>query len=973
MAAENKQPQVDLQQNTNIQTKDYFPVIGMGGSAGSFNAFESFFLNMPPNSDMAFVVVMHLSTSQDVNVAELFQSFTSMPVIEAHDGVEVERNKIYIIPPLRDMGIHNRTLLLFKASRTKGAHMSIDHFFQSLAEDQWNNAVGIVFSGMGTDGETGVRMIKEKLGMVMVQDPETADFKSMPETSIKTNLVDYILSPEDMPGKLIKYLTHPAIKEPYEEDYNLQGSKQTCTRKIIMLLRSHTGHDFSLYKKNTVSRRIERRIAFHQLPDYEHYVNFLRENPEEVEILFKELLIGVTKFFRDQIAFEKLKRELLRQIKQKTENDSIRVWVAGCSTGEEAYSIAIILMELLETLFTKNRPKVQIFATDLDAIAIDVARIGFYFANIASEVSPQRLDKYFIKKNNGFVVKKELRDLIVFAQHNLIKDAPFTRLDLLSCRNLMIYLTTELQSKIIPVFHYSLNVDGVLFLGPAESLGGFADSFQSSDTKWKLYNRKEGPPLLGTKLDFPFHITQQSSKIAKADVQGKPALKNLMSDTFNKVLLQNYAPTALLLSEKGEILYINGRTSKYLEINTGEAVMDFHKMIREELKYAVGSALHQAFANKSKIQVNDVRIKENGKVHLICFTVEYLNDFPLSQLLLLTFVDKGPVRKRRTAKEKGLDPTRDSTIIELEKELTYTKQQLHTTIEQMETSLEELKSTNEELQSTNEELQSTNEEALTTKEEMQSLNEELMTLNHQYQTKAEELSLLNNDMKNLLDNTDIGTIFLDNDLNILRFTPQVTKLFNLISTDVGRSITHIASNFEYSNMEETILEVIERLTGKSLEVMTKNGDWYNMRVMPYRTTDNFISGAVLTFTRITPVKSMEVKISSLLTFTQSIIEQISEPCLLLDKNKKILAANHRFYVMFGLRDFEVIEHSFLEIVNNLWNTQKLNKLFSDMKNEIYIVHDFGELGVKNLIISSELQEDDMNRHNGIWKVLFKAQ
>jgi len=977
MALTNKVDKKEEMNETEVPAKqpiNSFPIVGMGGSAGSFSAFEAFFLNMPVDSGIAFVVVMHMDPTHNMDIAKLFQTSTSMPVLEAVDGTLIEPNKVYIIPPNRDMGIQNRNLLLFETSRKKGAHMSIDYFLQTLAEDQWSNAVAIIFSGMGTDGETGVRMIKEKLGMTMVQAPETADFRSMPETSIKTNLVDYVLHPQEMPGKLIQYLNHPAIKESSTDEFDSRVSSQTYIRKIIMLLRSHTGHDFSLYKKNTITRRIERRVAFHQLPDFEQYVNFLRENPQEVDILFNELLIGVTKFFRDPIAFEALQESLFSHLRKKPKDEPIRVWVAGCSTGEEAYSIAIILMEFLEKLNSKIKPKVQIFATDLDVHAIETARIGFYFANIASEVSAERLEKYFVKKNNGFTVKKELRDLIVFAQHNLIKDAPFTRLDLLCCRNVMIYLTAELQSKIIPIFHYSLNAHGLLFLGPAESVGGFHDRFDSLDTKWKLFERKEGSSPLGAKLDFPFHITQQSNKLMKAEANNKPSLKNLMSETFNKILLENYTPTSLLLNERGEILYINGKTSKYLEINSGEASLDFHKMIREELKYAVGNAMYQAFTNRNKIEVNDIKIKENNKIHKVCFTVEYLTEFPLNELLLLTFIDKGPIRKLRTSKSKGVDPAKDSAVVELEKELIYTKQQLHTTIEQMETSLEELKSTNEELQSTNEELQSTNEEALTTKEEMQSLNEELMTLNHQYQTKAEELSLLNNDMKNLLDNTEIGTIFLDNDLNILRFTPQVTKLFNVIASDVGRSITHIVSNFEYVSIENDIREVIERLSGKEIEVMTKQGDWYNMRIMPYRTTDNFISGAVLTFTKITPVKSMETKIQALLSFTQATIELFPEANLILDKDKKILAANHKFLVLFGLRDFEVIEHSFIEIVHNVWNSDKLDELFSDKTSnlrEVFIQHELKELGIKNLFVIAELIVNVEDQQNAIWKITFK--
>lgn len=444
---------------SNKDKMESFPIVGLGGSAGSFEAMEKFFLHLPPDTGMAFVVVVHMDPARNINFAKLLQPSTLMSVTEAKDGMLVEPNKVYVIPSNKDMGIHNRHLLLFEVSRTKGGRTSIDNFFQSLAEDQWNFAIGIVFSGMGTDGETGVRMIKEKLGMAMVQEPQTAAFSSMPETSIKTGLVDYILSPEEMPVKLIQYINHPALREPSSEEFISERNNHTYIRKILMLLRSHTGHDFTLYKKNTITRRIERRIAYHQLPDYEQYVSFLRENPQEVNILFNELLIGVTKFFRDQDAFAMLTSHMESMLKSKSNQDPIRIWVAGCSTGEEAYSLAIILMEYLDALTVKQLPKVQIFATDLDATAIEHARTGFYFSNIEAEVSAERLGRFFVKKNNGYQVKKEIREMIVFAQHNLIKDAPFTRLDLLCCRNVMIYWTLNLQNKIIPVFHYSLNVN----------------------------------------------------------------------------------------------------------------------------------------------------------------------------------------------------------------------------------------------------------------------------------------------------------------------------------------------------------------------------------------------------------------------------------------------------------------------------------------------------------------------------------
>ncbi|WP_158799644.1 CheR family methyltransferase [Pedobacter sp. L105] len=956
------------------EKRSAFPIIGMGGSAGSFHAFQKFFLHMPIKSGMAFVIIMHLDKSQHINVAGILQPVTSMTIAEAEDGTQVKPDHIYVIPPGKDMGIHNGRLLLMEASRYKGAHMSIDYFLQSLAEDQWHNAVAIIFSGMGADGETGVRMIKEKLGMIMVQDPATAEYPSMPSTSIKTHMADYVLPPEDMPVKLIQYLSHPAIRESQSEsEQSLSQANHTHLQKILMLLRSHTGHDFTLYKKSTIVRRIERRIAFHQLHDYVDYINYLRENPNELVLLFNELLIGVTKFFRDHDAFDALKNKLYPLLASKKDGDTIRVWIAGCSTGEEAYSIAILLIEYLDTVRSVKMPKLQIFATDLDPQAIDHARSASYFSNIASEVSPERLERFFIKVNEGYVVKKEVREMIVFAQHNLIKDAPFTRLDLLCCRNVLIYLTSELQKKIIPVFHYSLNSSGLLFMGPAESVGSFSDSFISLENKWKIFKRKEGTSAVGTMLDFPFHVANQHTKNVKSQLPIK-SIKNPLAETFHKILLDSFTPTALLLNERGDILYINGQTSRFMQISSGEAIFNIHRLAKEELKYALGNALHQAWERKGNVEVPEIKVKDNNFIYIVGFRVDYLTEMPLQDLLLVTFHDHGLQKKRRTSKGKNIDPSREGAVEELEKELIYTKQQLHSTIEQMETSLEELKSTNEELQSTNEELQSTNEEALTTKEEMQSLNEELMTINLQYQNKAEELTQLNNDMKNLLDNTEIGTIFLDNQLNILRFTPQVTKLFNVIPGDIGRSITHIVSNFDYPSLEDAIKEVIERLVGKEMEVSTKKGEWYNLRIMPYRTMDNFINGAVVTFTKITPVKAMENKLIGTLIYAKAMIDLLPDAAVVLDKDKKVLIVNNTFLQQFNLKEEDISEQSFMEIVHNKWKTSKLDQLLlSGVPDEIFIQHDFQASGLKDLFVSFKPISYNQKGKSLVSLVTFKNQ
>lgn len=908
-----------------------FPIIGIGGSAGAFPSFEKFFNHLPADSGMAFVLVLHLDPNHKGQVAEIIKNYTAMPVIEASDGMEIEPDNVYIIPPNKDMGVHNRKLLLLNPAKPNGYRQPIDYFLQSLAEDQWNKAVAIIFSGMGSDGETGVRMIKEKLGMAMAQDPDTSQYNSMPIAAISTNLVDYVLLPEEMPLKLIRYLNHPVLAEEASEQVRTAIQNSNSINKILMLLRSQTGHDFSLYKKSTITRRIDRRIAYHQLPDYAAYVNFLRENPQEIDVLFNELLIGVTKFFRDAPAFNSLKSKLCTLMNNKTSNEPFRVWIAGCSTGEEAYSVAILLIECLEEMNKSEWPKLQLFATDLDTEGIEHARNGIYFDNIVADVSAARIEKFFIKKDNTFQVKKELREMIVFAQHNLIKDAPFTRLDLLCCRNVMIYLTAELQKKIIPIFHYSLHSGGIMFMGPAETIGGFTEMFVSADPKWKIYERKNGNALAAKMIDFPFHVSKQYPlNTMKIDDMEKQINKRSVADTFNRILLENFTPSSVLINDKGDILYSNGKTGKFLELPSGEAVMNIHKMAREELRYVVGNIIHQARNQKGEVAINDIKLKDGDQIKLINLKATLLEETGLQGLVLVIFEDKGYIKKTGGRIKVGNDSSKGA-VEELEKELVYTKQQLNSTIEQMETSLEELKSTNEELQSTNEELQSTNEESLTTKEEMQSLNEELMTINMQYQSKADELTRINNDMKNLLDSTEIGTIFLDHNLDILRYTPQVKKLFNLIPTDIGRPITHVVSNFDNSTIESEIKKVIETLANKEIEVKTKTNEWYRVRIMPYRTLDNFISGAVLTFTLVTGYKQMQYLVEDMRGSIELMMELSPGPVAILDDGLVIRAINEAFGVLFNTQPEKSQNQPFIPLIEKYTKTDKLQKMLNKSK------------------------------------------
>jgi two-component system, chemotaxis family, CheB/CheR fusion protein len=920
---------------TDALRKQKFAVVGIGGSAGSFAGFEKFFTRLPADTGFAYVVVIHLDPDHKADISGLLQRFTTMRVQEARDGMEVMQNNVYVIPPNNDLAIHDMKLLLLPPAKARGSRMPIDYFFQSLADDLWNKAVGIVFSGMGSDGETGVRIIKEKLGMVMVQDPETAQYNSMPLSAIGTNLVDYVLAPEDMPAKLIQYLRHPLQNEKPSDQVVEDSRNSFSIQKILMLLRSHSSHDFSQYKRNTIARRIDRRIAYHQLPDYEHYVSFLRENPSELDVLFNELLIGVTKFFRDMVAFESLKEKLIPVLDRKAAGEPLRVWVAGCSTGEEAYSIAIIISEIMHALKKSDSRKVQIFATDIDGDAIETARQGFYLENIVADVSKERVDKYFVKKNDGYQVKKELRELIIFAQHNLIKDAPFTRLDLLSCRNLLIYLSLDLQKKLLPIFHYSLNHRAILFLGPAETIGAHTEYFTPLDTRWKIFEQRHVTNALQPITDFPFNISQNSVKPPEVLVRFNK--RRDVHEGFNRVLLEKYAPASVLLNEKGDILYVNGRTGKYLYLNPGEPGMSIGRMAREELRYAITNAVHQAVAHKGVVILEDIKLTEGNQHEFVTVRVSYLHDPPLNGLLLLLFEPRGTGRKKQ-ARSKLDDATTNSLVEQMEKELIFTKQQLHTTIEQMETSLQDLKSTNEELQSTNEELQSTNEESLTTKEEMQSLNEELMTINMQHQLKTDELTQLNNDMRNLLDTTDIGTIFLDNKLHILRFTPQARKLLSLIPADIGRPVTHFATNFEKVDLTAEINNVLETLISKEVDVQNKAGEWYNLKIVPYRTSDNFISGAVVTFRNITPAKELEKQLDFLRRSAKVLVDTMPSPAVLVNGSFNVLVANKLMLDLLKLDQDMIAGRSFVNILQPYLNKNNTDDAITGILENGETVH-----------------------------------
>jgi two-component system CheB/CheR fusion protein len=836
-----------------------FPIVGIGASAGGLEALEQFLRHVPINSGMAFVIVQHLDPTHKGIMAELLQRTTDMGVFQVKDRMKVKPNSVYVIPPNKDMSILHGLLHLFEPTAPRGLRLPIDFFLRSLAEDLHERSIGVILSGMGSDGLMGLKAIKEKGGVSLVQDPASARFDSMPRSAINAGVADMVATAEELPGKIIDYLRH-ALTVPKKE-LPLEEKEQSALEKVLILLRAKTGQDFSLYKKNTVYRRIDRRMAIHQINRIAAYVRYLQENQQEVELLFKELLIGVTSFFRDPAAWEVLQGEAIPALlASRSSGGILRAWSTGCSSGEEAYSLAIAFKEVLEKTSPKENFILQIFATDLDRDAIDKARQGFYPANISAEVSAERLKRFFIKEESGYRINKEIREMVTFATQNVIMDPPFTKLDILICRNLMIYLTPELQKKLLPLFHYSLKPGGILFLGSAETVSTFSDIFTPLNIKSRIFIRRETIQPVEP-LAFPASFVRALPGVPKELQMSKPAF-NLQA-LADQLLLQHFSPPAVLVNDKGDILYISGRTGKYLEPAAGKANWNIFAMAREGLRLDLGSAFQKALRQKEAITVKGLKVGGNGGAQTVDIKVQPIEEpEALHGMVMIIFNDVAkPLEKKATGFFRT-SQSGNARVLELEQELQQLREDLQTTREEMQSSQEELKSTNEELQSTNEELQSTNEELTTSREEMQSLNEELQTVNAEQQSKMDELTRINNDMRNLLNSTEIVTIFLDSNLNVRRFTTGANKLFKLIPGDVGRPLSDIASDLLYPAMGDEAREVLRTLVFSEKQISTTDGSWFTVRIMPYRTSEDVIDGVVITFADVTAAKKLEAELRS---------------------------------------------------------------------------------------------------------------
>ncbi len=894
------------------ETATVFPIVGVGASAGGLEAFEKFFLNMAPDSGMGFILVQHLDPTHDSILTDLLKKYTRMPVHQVEDEMVVEPNAIYVIPPNRDMALHRGALHLMEPSAPRGMRLPIDFFFRSLAHEQKENAIGVVLSGTGTDGALGLKAIKGEGGLTMVQDPESAKYDGMPRSAIGTGLVDAVLPPDQMGAQLIDYVSR-AFSGESRQDVEGGSDFDHVAEKAFILIREQTGHDFSGYKENTVNRRIERRMAVNQIQRPRDYVRFLNQNPLEIETLFRELLIGVTSFFRDRKAYEALKEKAIAPICDEIEDQRpLRVWVSGCSTGEEAYSIAMLMRERLDRL--KQGVEVQVFATDIDRTALEKAREGRYPDSIAADVSPERLKRFFTKEknNNMYKIGKTLRDMVIFAVQSIIKDPPFSKLDLISCRNLLIYLGGDLQKKILPLFHYALKPNGFLFLGTSETLGAAHELFKPIDRKAKIFQKIETGISPRTIIEFPTdsfrkrkHVLMTASADKKMDFR----------EFTEQFMLENYSPSGVVINEKGEILYFYGRTGKFLEPASGNASNNLLRMAREGLRAPLTTAVRKVAVEKQTINIKDVQVRSNGQRIHINLSVRPINRPAAMNGLLIVVFDEVPSPEQVDAPESSdsEDETRTThRIIELEQELKSTREYLHTTIEELETTNEELKSSNEELQSSNEELQSTNEELETSKEELQSVNEELMTVNAELHNKIEELTAVNNDLNNLLVSTDVATIFLDLDLRIKRFTPPAKKIVDLIDADIGRPIGQFVSNLKYNDLIKDARHVLDTLDEIKTSVQTHDQRWYIMRIMPYRTMNNGVDGLVLTFSNITEQKTREKELEASREKVTDILASIKDGFFSLDEELHITYLNLAAEKMLGIKKEDVQDIPFFD-------------------------------------------------------------
>ena len=927
-----------------------FVIAALGASAGGLEALEDFFKHTPANSGIAFIVVQHLAPDYKSSLAELLGRQTEMPVEQARDNVKVGPNRVYIIPPNATLTLEEGKLRVKRPETPRGQRMPIDALFRSLAQDRGEDAVCIMLSGTGSDGTVGLTAIKENGGMAMAQSIETAKYDTILRSAIATGLVDHILPVEEMPAKLVAYAAHLSSLDGKSDKTGAQLGEHM--NKVYNLLRRRVGHDFSGYKESTIERRLHRRMKALQMETVDQYLDVLERDPNEIDRLFKEFLIGVTEFFRDPEAFAGLAREVIPKLfENKTSGDDVRACVVGCATGEEAYSISILLCEYVSTL--RERPKIQVFATDIDPRGLEVARRGVYSAGIAKEVSPERLNRFFIKQDHFYRVKRELRDLCIFSQHSFLKDPPLSRQDLISCRNMMIYLGPDLQDRIVPLFHYALRRGGYLFLGPSESVASHRGLFRTVDKKLRIFQREEVLPPV--RVHFP------PDDIGRFQTPlGTPALIRKQPNVpkrLETVILQRYTSACAVVREDGEAVYFAGRISRYLEHSPGSPDNNLLNIVREGLRIPLRTALHRAVTVREPVEERQISVQTNGSVSDVDLRVEPLVEFP-EKLYVVVLSPVAPFPRDHQDKAESRASNVEATIEYLESEMRSSQEYAQAMFEELESSNEELKSANEEYQSANEELE-------TSKEELQSYNEELQTLNAELSRKNAELDNAASDLQNLLDSTELATVFLDLNLRIKKFTPMAASVFRLIGGDVGRPITDLASMLSSSSQvdfENDMRAVLKSLSSITRQVTAAGGRHFQMRIMPYRTTHNVIAGLVVTFTDVTPLAEAKKAADEATVYAENIVNTVREPLLVLDANLRIRSASDSFYNNFEVTPEETVGHLVYELGNHQWDIPELRRLLGELlpqkksMNDFEVAHNFANIGPKTMLLNARIIE-----------------
>jgi len=829
-------------------------IVGLGASAGGLEALQQFMANVPPASGLAYIVVQHLDPTHKAMLTELLQRATAMAVREATGSMSVEPDVVYVIAPSTELTVVDGRLHSAEPAQPRGRRLPIDVLFCSLARDQGERAVGVVLSGMGSDGTIGLQAIKGQGGLTLAQEPASAQFDSMPKSAIDAGACDIIAPAAELPHRILQVTSSHPVGAPGSRG---RGEDGESLNRILGLLRERSKRDLTLYKVSTVNRRIERRMGVHSLDTLTDYAQFVQENPQELDLLFKELLIGVTSFFRDPALWEELKDAVLPALMARpAPGTPLRAWVVGCSTGEEAYSLAMAFREVADTQPNPEAWSLQIFASDINADAISLARKGQFPASIAVHVTPERLSRFFSAQDDGFLIRPEIRQMILFAQHDVILDPPFTRLDILSCRNLMIYFNAALQQRLLPLFHYVLRPGGVLVLGESETVGRSLSLFAPLDSKCRVYLRS-GAEAIAANVDFPVNRRWPSRTTAQESHVSHPSNRPAdLQSLANQLLLQEFSPPAVLVNERGDVVYINGHTGKYLEPAAGKANWNIHVMARPAIRAQLAAAMRQALHEKKTVELHGLSLEADPQSTLD-LTVQPLGEAPgLEGMVMIVFRDiarpsSAAVKKKRAA---------GSSAPAISDDLARARAEIHALRQEMLVSQDELQSANEELQSTNEELQSANEELTTSKEESQSMNEELQTINAELHSKLDALALAQSDMQNLLNSTDIATLFLDNALNVRRFTEHITRIVQLREGDVGRPLSDLASTLIYPQLHADAKETLRTLAFSEKQIATTDAHWYSVRIMPYRTVANVIHGVVITFVDITAAKELESRL-----------------------------------------------------------------------------------------------------------------